>query len=345
MSVLGLWGATGRGATPLATISASDGNPRPSPFAFAPDGRSVYYHCTTNGDGGLQGCVVPLERGALFWMPCHVTTDHPYAMARGRFRRTCVRRSAEPRWTKTWTQWIEDPVWTPDGKFLIGSNAICVDAETRAVVWHKPAAVRRAQPGRPPRRRRGRRRPVLPRRGHRPPRGGPFPLDKPCALRWAAGRPDRLAVLTTRSDTAEPAVHIFDAEECVGSATLPHPQWQDGKRWSGDRNAWVWAPDGEGAAVLADEGAVECGRSPTPPMPNDCGPSLPAASARCSGGADDTLVTVGGRRIRFVRAETAAPPRATSPSSSPLTNPDPWKASRSTRSSGRCSRWTRTPGP
>ncbi|WP_345676128.1 hypothetical protein [Yinghuangia aomiensis] len=83
MSVLGLWSASGEDATPLATISAADGNPRPSPFAFAPDGRSVYYHCTTNGDGGLQGCVVPLDRGALFWMPCHMTTDHPYAMARG----------------------------------------------------------------------------------------------------------------------------------------------------------------------------------------------------------------------------------------------------------------------
>ncbi len=305
MSVLGLWSATGEDARPLATISASDGNPRPSPFAFAPDGRSVYYHCTTNGDGGLQGCVVPLDRGALFWTPCHVTTDHPYAMARDlptdvrdAFRRAEVAEDVG--------QWIDDPVWTPDGKFLIGSNAICVDAETRAVVWHKPASIAASSPD-------GRCVAVTADDGLSfldsitgRPQGSPFLLDMACALRWADARRDRLAVLTARSGTAEPAVHIFDAGEHVGSASIPHPQWQDGKRWSGDRNAWVWAPDGESAAVLTDTDTVEVW-SFADPARSERLRAFPA-SGICAvlWGADDTLVLVGGRRIRFVRTETGA---------------------------------------
>ncbi|MCP9980572.1 WD40 repeat domain-containing protein [Actinomadura madurae] len=78
-NMVGVWTFDGE---PLATIDVSDGNSRPSDFALSPDGRSVYFHCGTNGDGGLQGCIVPLDRGHLSWLPDHVETDHPYLLAR-----------------------------------------------------------------------------------------------------------------------------------------------------------------------------------------------------------------------------------------------------------------------
>lgn len=142
---VGVWSPTQENGNPIATIDVSDGNSRPSQFALSPDGRSVYYHSTTNGDGGLQGCVVPVNRGTLYWLPQRVKTDHPYGMARQLPAR--VREAFEQAEVREGVgRWIENPVWSPDGTRLFGTNAICVDAGTREVGWYMPASMAALRP-------------------------------------------------------------------------------------------------------------------------------------------------------------------------------------------------------
>ncbi|MEU9119942.1 hypothetical protein AB0C96_08770 [Streptomyces sp. NPDC048506] len=306
---VGVWNPADDTPDPIATADVTDGNSRPSAFALSPDGRSVYHHCGTNGDGGLQGCLVPLDRGALSWLPNHVDTDHPYLMARR--LPDAVRRGfdeAEPADDHDdfrVGQWIERPVWSRDGTRLFGANALGVDASTRAVLWYAPAKLALPSPD-------GRLVAVVTTRGlffrnadDGRIRCGPFVLGRPCSLRWApGGATNRLAVLTPGSDTAAPAVHIFDEDDHVGSVAIPHPEWADDERWEGDRNAWAWAPGGDRAACLTYEDTVEVWSLTRPARARRLR-SMPAEGARAvHWGADDTLVLVAETRVRFVRAET-----------------------------------------
>jgi hypothetical protein len=288
----------------LATIDVSDGNSRPSEFALSPDGRSVYYHCGTNGDGGLQGCVVPLDRGALRWLPNHVETDHPYLMAR-RLPETVRDDFAERDHADDWKigQWIDDPVWSPDGTRLFGANAISVDAGTREVVWYAPGKFARLSPD-------GRLVAAVTRRGlflreasTGRIRCGPFALGKPVSLHWAPGRAvNRLAVLTPPTGTAETGgVHVFDDDRLVFSAQVPHSGW--GSR-EGDHNAWAWAPGGERAAFLTIEGSAEIWSFADPANPRLIRSVLAGGADTVYWGADDTLVVLDDVVMQFVKAET-----------------------------------------
>ncbi|MEV0371808.1 hypothetical protein AB0I10_18590 [Streptomyces sp. NPDC050636] len=306
-NMVGVWSPAEGAMGPIATLYVSDGNSRPSEFALSPDGRSVYSHCGTNGDGGLQGCLVPLDRGELAWLPNHVTTDHPYTMARRlpaavREKFDRIESRDDPDGFRV-GQWIERPVWSPDGTRLFGANAICVDAETRQVLWYAHARIARPSPD-------GRLVAAVTDRGlffrdaaDGRIRCGPFALGRPCSLRWA-GDTNRLAVLTPGSGTAAPAVHIFDDDRHVGSLSIPHPEWQDDDKWNGDCNAWAWAPGGERAACLTSEGSVEVWSFTDPARARRLR-AVPAGGADAvHWGTDDTLVLVGSTCVRFVQAET-----------------------------------------
>lgn len=308
-NLVGAWDPTAEDDPyPLATVGVSDGNSRPSPFALAPDGRSVYYHCGTNGDGGLQGCLVPLDRGALWWLPNHLVGEHPFAMARQ--LPAAVRRAFDEDGTDDDEgdefrvgRWIEDPVFSPDGTRLYGSNAICVDAATRRVLWYAPARHARLSPD-------GRLVAHVTRRGlffrdadDGRIRCGPYVLGRPGSLHWAAGT-NRLAALTPGSATAPPKAHIFDEDRYVGSVAIPHPEWEDGERWTGDRNAWTWAPDGQRAACMTSEGVVEVWDLSDPARPWRLRTVPIEDTDAVHWGAGNTLVLVGAARVRFVRADT-----------------------------------------
>ncbi len=314
---VGVWDPTGESSEPIAAIDVSDGNSRPSEYALSPDGRRVYHHCGTNGDGGLQGCLVPLDRGGLHWLPNHVETDHPYTMARR--LPDAVRRQFEeqdraekenqegPR--RVYEdgfrvgQWIERPVWYPDGTRLFGANAICVDAVTRRVLWHAPARIARLSPD-------GSLVAAVTDRGlffrdasDGRIRCGPFALGRPCALRWAPGRATpRLAVLTPNAGGA--TVHVFDEERHVGGVEIAHPEWGDDERWIGDREAWAWAPGGERAACLTATGVVEIWSFEDPAHARRLRTVSATRARAVYWGAGDTLVLVDDRRVRFVRADT-----------------------------------------
>ncbi|MFJ9419625.1 hypothetical protein ACIRPT_36500 [Streptomyces sp. NPDC101227] len=308
-NMVGVWRATEAGIDPIAAIDVSNGNSRPSEFALSPDGRSVYSHCGTNGDGGLQGCLVPLDRGTLSWLPCHVETEHPYTMARRLpepVRKEFDRiesRSDDDGFRVG--QWIDGPVWSPDGTRLYGTNALCVDAKSRRVLWYAPATLARLSPD-------GRLVAAVTDRGlflreaaDGRIRCGPFALGKPRSLRWATGRAtNRLAVLTPGSDTAPPAVHVFDDDRHVGSVSIPHPEWADDEKWAGDRNAWAWAPGGERAACLTSEGTVEVWSFADPARARRLR-TVPAGGADAvHWGAEGTLVLLDSSCVRFVRADT-----------------------------------------
>ncbi|MFD3525737.1 BRCT domain-containing protein [Streptomyces sp. NPDC058653] len=310
---VGVWEPTAGSSAPIATVDVSGGDSRPSDFALSPDGREIYLHCGTNGDGGLQGCLLPLDRGTLRWLPHRVTGDHPYLLSRSlpdavreEFERIESSGHEDFRDEDFGNgQWIEAPVWSPDGTRVFGANALCVDAATREVIWYAPATIARFSPD-------GARvatvtdgRLYLRDTADGRIRGGPFALDGPCSLHWAPGAAGRLAVLTHGSDTAAPAVHLFDGDSRAGSAAIPHPGWPDDERWSGDRNAWAWAPDGDRAAFLTTGDTVEIW-SFADPADGRRLRSLPAAGiGAVHWGADDILVLVGATDVRFVRADTA----------------------------------------
>ncbi|GAA2087376.1 WD40 repeat domain-containing protein [Actinomadura alba] len=301
-NMVGVWTFDGER---LATIDVSDGNSRPSEFALSPDGRSVYFHCGTNGDGGLQGCIVPLDRGRLRWLPNHVETDHPYLMARRLPEAVrddfAQRDDGDGEWKVG--QWIDDPVWSPDGTRLFGANAISVDARTREVVWYAPGKFARLSPD-------GSLVAAVTRRGlflrdasTGRIRCGPFALGKPVSLHWAPGRViNRLAVLTPPTGTAETGgVHVFDDDRLVFSAQVPHSGWGDRE---GDHNAWAWAPGGERAAFLNIEGSAEIWSFADPANPRLLQSVLAGGADTVYWGADDTLVLLDDVVMQFVKVET-----------------------------------------
>ncbi|GAA2444271.1 hypothetical protein GCM10010191_71230 [Actinomadura vinacea] len=299
---VGVWTFDGE---PLATIDVSDGNSRPSEFALSPDGRGVYFHCGTNGDGGLQGCVVPLDRGHLSWLPNHLETDHPYLMARRLPEAVRDDFAGLEERDDDWRvgQWIEDPVWSPDGTRLFGANAISVDAGTREVVWYAPGKFARLSPD-------GGLVAAVTRRGlflrdasTGRIRCGPFALGKPVSLHWAPGRAvNRLAVLTPPTGTAETGgVHIFDDDRLVFSAQVPHSGWGN---QAGDHNAWAWAPGGERAAFLTIEGSAEVWSFADPANPRPIQSVLAGGADTVYWGADDTLVVLDDVVMQFVKVET-----------------------------------------
>ncbi|MGP3968800.1 WD40 repeat domain-containing protein [Streptomyces sp. 6N223] len=308
-NMVGVWSADADSSLPVATIDVSDGNSRPSEFALSPDGRRVYHHCGTNGDGGLQGCLVPLERGRLSWLPNHVDDDHPYLMTR---RMPEVVRAEFERPQRgddgdfRVGQWIERPVWSPDGRRLFGSNALCLDAESREVRWYTPATMAMPSPD-------GRLVAAVTDDGlfirdaaDGRIRFGPLPFTGPCSLHWTAlrGGGSRLALLTSWQDMDPPAVHLFDDDRQVGSASIPHAEWPDDEPWVGDRAPWAWAPGGEEAAFLTWEDTVQVWSFADPARARRLR-ILPAEDAHAvHWGAEDTLVLVGATRVRFVRAGT-----------------------------------------
>ncbi|MBO2454375.1 PD40 domain-containing protein [Actinomadura barringtoniae] len=301
-NMVGVWSFEGE---LLATVDVSDGNSRPSEYALSPDGRSVYFHCGTNGDGGLQGCVVPVDRGRLSWLPNHVESDHPYLMARQLPERVREDFAERDQGDEEWKvgQWIDEPVWSPDGSRLYGSNAICVDAESREVVWYAPGKFARLSPD-------GKLVAAVSRRGlflreadSGRIRCGPYALGKPVALFWAPGRAvNRLAVLTPPTGTAETGgVHVFDDDRLVFSAEVPHSGWEERE---GDHNAWAWAPGGERAAFLTIVGVVEVWSFEDSARP-ELVQSVPAGGADAVyWGADDTLVLLDDVVMQFVKVET-----------------------------------------
>ncbi|TDD84884.1 hypothetical protein E1293_12190 [Actinomadura darangshiensis] len=301
-NMVGVWTFDGE---PLATVSVSDGNSRPSEFALSPDGREVYFHCGTNGDGGLQGCLVPLDRGHLSWLPNHVETDHPYLMARRlpeAVREDFAQRDqGDGEWKVG--QWIDDPVWSPDGTRLFGSNAISVDTGTREVAWYAPSRLARLSPD-------GRVVATVTRRGlflreasTGRIRCGPFALGGPVSLHWAPGRAvNRLAVLTPPTGTAETGgVHILDGDRLVFSAQVPHAGWENRE---GDHNAWAWAPGGERAAFLTISGSAEIWSFADPANPVLVRSVLAGGADTVYWGADDTLVVLDDVVMQFVKVAT-----------------------------------------
>jgi hypothetical protein len=307
-NMVGVWDLDADSSRPLATIDVSNGNSRPSDFAFSPDGRRVYYHCGTNGDGGLQGCLVPLERGRLNWLPDHVDhvgDDHPYLMSR---RMPDVVRAEFERPQRgddgdfRVGQWIERPVWSPDGTRIFGSNALCLDAASREVRWYAPATIALPSPD-------GRLVAAVTEEGlvfrdaadgRR--RGGFLPFTGPCSLHWAP-RGNRLALLTSWQDMDPPAVHVFDDGRHVGSVSIPHAEWADDEPWVGDRAPWAWEPGGARAAFLTWEDTVQVWDFSDPARARRLR-ILDAGDAHAvHWGAEDTLVLVGATRVRFVRAD------------------------------------------
>ncbi|MGP3975683.1 BRCT domain-containing protein [Streptomyces sp. 8N114] len=63
---------------PLASASVTDGASRPPEWALAPDGRRAFVRAGTSGS--IQGCVVPLEAGDLYWLPGYASPSHPYLL-------------------------------------------------------------------------------------------------------------------------------------------------------------------------------------------------------------------------------------------------------------------------
>jgi len=246
-----------------------------------------------------------------------VEIDHPYGLARQLPKevREAFEAAAEKEALSGWGtvrrdigEWIENPVWSPDGALLFGTNAVCVDAESRRVRWFTRAENAALDPD-------GRHAATVADGAlsfHDAADGrvvgGPFAVGDAGSLHWAAGRPDRLAVLTPASDTAASFVHIFDAERHMGAIAIAHPQWRFGERGESDRDAWAWAPDGDRAACLVvrdgdAEVTVEIWSFADPAHAERL-QTIPAPDTiAVLWGAGDTVVLIAETRVRFIRAE------------------------------------------
>ncbi|MBO8191028.1 hypothetical protein ITI46_04850 [Streptomyces oryzae] len=115
---------------PLASASVTDGGNRPPEWALAPDGRSAFIG--TGCSGAIQGCVVPLEAGSLFWLPGYASPSHPYLLGE---------TFPEDFWEKGDELWLESGAdWSQDGSRLYvydhrHRRNLVVDLLSRHVSW------------------------------------------------------------------------------------------------------------------------------------------------------------------------------------------------------------------
>ncbi|WP_433474126.1 WD40 repeat domain-containing protein [Spirillospora sp. CA-142024] len=292
-NAVGVWDPFGESCEPRAEAQVTDGSPRPPAWALHPDGLRAFISAGTHERSGVQGCVVPMQAGTLFWLP----ELHEYSFAGAlppEIGREELRVERPPLWSPdggllycqerggafvvdvvtglpTWyaeTGWVA--AWSPDGRYLAhvsGHGVEFLDATNG-----RPMGLRVQDPS----------------------------LDRSnTSLHWGTrGAEVRLAVVVSEGG-AEPGVRIVDER---GGFRLPGATPLDAID-KGDREAWAWAPSGDRGALLTAAGEVQiwdlAGSARL-----ERAFSVPEGIDGVLWGSGEVIVLVSGHRVRFVRADS-----------------------------------------
>ncbi|MFJ2202600.1 hypothetical protein [Streptomyces violaceusniger] len=303
-NAIGVWDPFGESFEPRAEAQVTNGASRPPAWALHPDGRSAYVATGNKDMVGVQGCLAPLERGVLFWLAEHAEMPHEYILAKGPvpadIREPCGEELEVDR----------SPLWSPDGNRLYVANrskAFVVDVPTGAPLWltHRVDWVaewspdgrylahvhrgrlhfRDADTGRPA--------------------ADPVPTagsDWDLSLHWGMrGDTARLAAVLSEK-AAEPGVEVYDDGRLIHRLAVT-PAETALARGNKDFAVWAWAPSGDRGAVLTAAGDIEVWSL------GDSEPrrlhklAAPAGTQGVLWGADEVIVAVGEKVLRFLRAD------------------------------------------
>ncbi|MGI5346917.1 hypothetical protein ACQEU8_01835 [Streptomyces sp. CA-250714] len=115
---------------PLASASVTDGGSRPPEWTLAPDGRRAFIRAGCAGT--IQGCVVPLDAGGLYWLPGYASPSHPYLL--GETLPEDFREKGDELWPEN------RATWSPDGSRLYiydhrHRRNLVADLATRRISW------------------------------------------------------------------------------------------------------------------------------------------------------------------------------------------------------------------
>ncbi|MBA0053934.1 hypothetical protein E0L36_24705 [Streptomyces sp. AJS327] len=302
------WDPFGASIEPWSAADVTPGVPRPPSWALHPDGRRAYIAAGKAKREGVNGALVPLDRGRLHWPAERAPKQHPFWLDA---KLPTSRDGRHPR-----SLWVENPQWSADGQRLYSRgrrDAFVVDLERGEVRWHAPVGdvsawspdfrylahtQRRrihfldAETGEEVERSGGREpADLLPKRTLGRANAG---------LYWAArGSVARLAAVLGPG-SPQPGVHLY--EDGVHRHHLPvQPARAQGGT---DFEPWAWAPSGERAALLTHDGGVEIwaldGAEPELLRTENA----PYDALGLVWGAGDVLVAAGPRSLRFLCAVT-----------------------------------------
>jgi WD40 repeat protein len=300
-NAVGVWDPFGESCEPRAEAQVTNGDSRPPAWALHPDGRSAYVSTATPDGQGVQGCVPPLCRGVLHWLAEYAAVPHEHILAKGPLPAAIQELCGEELLVD------QPPVWSSDGNLLYVANrfeAFVVDVRTGDPLWLTKVEwlaewspdgrylahvhdgllhFRDAATGRPT--------------------CEPLPADGDrwdLSLHWGLrGSTARLAVVLSGERSTDPGVAIFD-DGRVGHRLAVIPA----KKPEGDFATWAWAPSGDRGAVLTAAGNIEVWSlgDGEPRLLRTLG--APAGAKGVLWGADDIVVAVGEKVLRFLRAGT-----------------------------------------
>lgn len=297
-NAIGVWDPFGKSGDPRAEAQVTDGHSHPPTWALHPDGKSAFVSIGTSLPG-VQGCLPPLHHGVLYWRAEGVEVPHEHILAKGPL----------PAELPCGDELDIDraPVWSSDGNLLYAANrseAFVIDVPSGMPLWlvrgtslaawspdrRHLAHVRKnelhfldANTGNPacdPQAIRGR--------------------DSQMSLHW--GMRDstaRLAVvLDGQADT--PGVDIFDEGRPTHRLDVTPARTPSDE----DFAAWAWAPSGDRAALLTASRDIEIwALADDEPRLLRTLPAPPGAKG-VLWGADDVVVAVADKAVRFLRADT-----------------------------------------
>ncbi|MGW1892264.1 hypothetical protein ACWCP6_18685 [Streptomyces sp. NPDC002004] len=300
-NAVGVWDPFGESREPRAEAQVTNGASSPPAWALHPDGRSAYISTGTKHRIGVHGCIPPLEHGVLQWLAEEAELSHEHVLAKGPLPTEIQEACGEE------LEIDQSPTWSSDGTRLYVANrseASVVDVPTGTPLWHTRiswpaewspdgrhlAHVHRgklhfcdATTGRPT---------VEP----QPTAGSRGDLS----LHWGMrGSVARLAAVHSE-EAADPGVDLFDdGQLCYRLAVTPAKS-----SLREDFTTWAWAPSGDRGAVLTAAGHIEVWSM------SDGEPqwlrtlSAPTGTAGVLWGADDIVVAVGRKALRFLRVRT-----------------------------------------
>ncbi|MFI6922176.1 WD40 repeat domain-containing protein [Nonomuraea spiralis] len=294
-NAVGVWDPFGESNEPRAEAQVTDGAPRPPAWAIHPDGWHAFISAGTHEQSGVQGCVVPMQAGRLFWAP----ELHEYTFT----------NSLPPEIGRK-ELWVErPPLWSPDGALLYcqeRGGAFVVDVATGLPTWHAETGwVAAWSPD-------GRYLAHISQHGVEfldATNGRPMglrvhdtSLDRfNTSLHWGTrGAEVRLAVVVSEGrGRIDLGVHIVDER---GGLTLPDVTPLNAVD-KGDCEAWAWAPSGDRGALLTAAGEVQIWDLADSARLQRAFP-VPEGVEGVLWGSGEVIILVSGRRVRFVRAHS-----------------------------------------
>ncbi|MFE6162725.1 hypothetical protein ACFQ7F_27850 [Streptomyces sp. NPDC056486] len=303
-NAIGVWDPFGESSEPRAEAQVTNGASRPPAWALHPDGRSAYVATGSKDMVGVQGCLAPLEHGKLFWLAEHAEIPHEHILAKGPvpadIREPCGEELEVDR----------SPLWSPDGNRLYVPNrskAFVVDVPTGAPLWltHRVDWLAEWSPDGRYLAHVHRKRLHFRDAATGSPAADPAPTIGSrwdLSLHWGMrGDTARLAAVLSEK-AAEPSVEVYD-DGRLSHRLAVTPAEAALARENKDFAVWAWAPSGDQGAVLTAAGNIEIWSLGDGEPRRLRTLAAPIDTQGVLWGADDVIVAVGEKVLRFLKAD------------------------------------------